>query len=714
MKKITNQDLLESLGGVSDRHVLDALPPSWQSGAAPTKRTTGSRLAEFFLDNGWVAAIGSVVVALGVIIAIVMAGRGVSPTPPAGGISGEGETKNVEQNTSDAREIWIVKDGKSTFTISGMPESALQTLSDRIEATTGAKLDMIADTWIIDASCISLYYTADVGERGYRISATFGEGDFQDCGFIFIEAYSSEGFQNAFNRFFADATFEDGGMMIPNGYKVTEVIGQIVSETETTVAPDSCQHIQSRPYIYINENFHDIKCSRCGTTWRAQHDWQEVRAEDGSVIHRCTLCYGSKEEDALLKIKLHSPSLGIKTIPLTDGYTLSNVMIDPSTSETIGYGNGSGAASQLDKLAEELCKSATLLPTDCTEVELILLNDSATLTRVQIYDADLKLIYDDEEVDLTKEIWRAGSTFYVIFTLSEHNKWGGADVHQIVEYPICFTREYAHETVPDDEWLDREAAEFDAAKNQATMVIEAIYVGYFLAYDIDAPEMKIKINGTLMPYFRVGDEADVHYQNTYIDWETNRMECELITARPLEAPEKPVIYLYPEEEMEVSVKLTVDGKLTCTYPAYGDGWQVTASPDGTLRDADGKTYYCLYWEGVSYTEWDWSRGFCVRGEDSAAFLEDALARLGLTPREANEFIIYWLPRMEKNPYNIIAFQTDVYTDAAVLDIDPAPDTLIRVFMTFRASDTYVEMEPQVLTAPEREGFVAVEWGGAEG
>lgn len=47
---------------------------------------------------------------------------------------------------------------------------------------------------------------------------------------------------------------------------------------------------------------------------------------------------------------------------------------------------------------------------------------------------------------------------------------------------------------------------------------------------------------------------------------------------------KPVIYLYPEEETQVSVRLDFDGELTSTYPSYEDGWTVDASPDGTLTD----------------------------------------------------------------------------------------------------------------------------------
>ncbi len=106
---------------------------------------------------------------------------------------------------------------------------------------------------------------------------------------------------------------------------------------------------------------------------------------------------------------------------------------------------------------------------------------------------------------------------------------------------------------------------------------------------------------------------------------------------------KPVVYLYPEEETQVTVQLDYAGELTCTYPAYNDGWTVTASPDGTLTDGEGQTYSYLYWEGKDNVEYDFSQGACVAGEDTAAFLEDALSQLGLTRREANEFIVYWLP-----------------------------------------------------------------------
>ena len=193
------------------------------------------------------------------------------------------------------------------------------------------------------------------------------------------------------------------------------------------------------------------------------------------------------------------------------------------------------------------------------------------------------------------------------------------------------------------------------------------------------------------------------------------LACSLTACRGTEeeADKKPVIYLYPESTTDVTVKLDYAGEITCTYPEYRDGWKVTASPDGTLKDTDGQTYNYLYWEGQNHVDYDFSEGFCVAGSDTAAFLENALCQLGLTRKEANEFMVYWLPQMQENPYNLIAFQSDVYAQAAQLSIMPEPDTLLRVFMAWKPLKKAVELPAQNLIAPERTGFTVVEWGGCE-
>ena len=269
------------------------------------------------------------------------------------------------------------------------------------------------------------------------------------------------------------------------------------------------------------------------------------------------------------------------------------------------------------------------------------------------------------------------------------------------------------------EWLDKATAQRCSDTLFSDIRITAIYADCFFAETVVPLPFQIKLNGTLSDDWCVGDQVICTYENTYYDSESHRVEADMLTIATSSfqldpnAAYKPVIYLYPETEMPVTVRLALDGRLTCTYPTYDDGWTVTASPDGTLRDEAGQTYNYLYWEGETCATYDLTSGFCVRGADTAAFLEDALERLGLTRREANEFIVYWLPQMQENPYNLIAFQTDAYTDAAQLSIAPSPDTLIRVFMTWRATDVPVTLPEQELSAPVRHGFTVVEWGGTE-
>ena len=113
------------------------------------------------------------------------------------------------------------------------------------------------------------------------------------------------------------------------------------------------------------------------------------------------------------------------------------------------------------------------------------------------------------------------------------------------------------------------------------------------------------------------------------------------------------------------------------------------------------------------TEYDFSRGFCVAGEDTGEFLRETLSEMGMTPKEYNEFIVYWLPLMQENPYNLISFQSEVYEESAKLSITPVPDSVLRVFMAWQPLEEAVEIEPQTFEPFERIGFTVVEWGGTE-
>ena len=178
---------------------------------------------------------------------------------------------------------------------------------------------------------------------------------------------------------------------------------------------------------------------------------------------------------------------------------------------------------------------------------------------------------------------------------------------------------------------------------------------------------------------------------------------------------KPVIYLYPTKETDVDVELGAPEKLTVSYPKYDTAWKVTASPDGKLVDrTTGRKLYSLYYE-TDYTSSKGIReeGFVVKGADSAKFLEEKLAQLGLNEYEAEEFIVYWLPQLEKNAYNYIYFAPAAeIAENMPFNVSPAPATVIRINMEFKALDAPIQVKEQQLPeTPVRQGFTLVEWGG---
>ena len=51
-------------------------------------------------------------------------------------------------------------------------------------------------------------------------------------------------------------------------------------------------------------------------------------------------------------------------------------------------------------------------------------------------------------------------------------------------------------------------------------------------------------------------------------------------------------------------------------------------------------YSYLFWEGENNTDYDFSKGFCVAGADTADFLREKLAEIGLTPVSYTHLDVY--------------------------------------------------------------------------
>lgn len=217
--------------------------------------------------------------------------------------------------------------------------------------------------------------------------------------------------------------------------------------------------------------------------------------------------------------------------------------------------------------------------------------------------------------------------------------------------------------------------------------------------------------------FSIRQFAQINWKEC-CEWTYNRIQQDLPPSygyNPNVAA-KPIIYLYPAEETEVNVTLWAPENLSHTYPKYNpNNWRnVVAQPNGDLEDIDTwRKLYALYREWKTYTEDHFEEWFVVKWEDTIPFLEEKLALLWLNEREAEEFIVYRLPQMENNKYNLIRFETKQEQDENMpLNITPTPDTVIRVMMDWKAIEELIDIPEQELVTPKRNWFTVVEWWGS--
>lgn len=180
--------------------------------------------------------------------------------------------------------------------------------------------------------------------------------------------------------------------------------------------------------------------------------------------------------------------------------------------------------------------------------------------------------------------------------------------------------------------------------------------------------------------------------------------------------DKPIIYIYPtEDNTNISINLSESNLITHSYPKYEKEWDVIVSKEGNIYDPKtNRNYYGLYWEGIDNTKINTKEGFIIKGEDTISFLEEKLEILGLNEREANEFIVYWLPKLENNKYNFIRFRTiDEINDYMKINTNVKVDTLIRIYMDYKPLNKPYDIKEQALKKQTRKGFTIVEWGGRE-
>lgn len=204
---------------------------------------------------------------------------------------------------------------------------------------------------------------------------------------------------------------------------------------------------------------------------------------------------------------------------------------------------------------------------------------------------------------------------------------------------------------------------------------------------------------------------------------------------------KPAIYLYPEKETEINVKLIVDGKLTASDPPYdsGIGWNVTAYPDGKIQHSSIQAFKHSQFFPYLYYEADINNvtipheGWVVEKVIVKDKIINLMTEIGFNEKEIGDFLAYWLPRLQEKPYYFITLLPEsiinqkeklVFFEQKT-DNRPAspaggqpttiiPDTLIRTRVVFEGLDLPVFVAPldiSDLAKGNRTGFTVTDWGG---
>ncbi len=182
--------------------------------------------------------------------------------------------------------------------------------------------------------------------------------------------------------------------------------------------------------------------------------------------------------------------------------------------------------------------------------------------------------------------------------------------------------------------------------------------------------------------------------------------------RPSGGCAKPVIYLYPQQAEQVSVRVGAEVKVSAPHYDPNQGWSVWATPGGTLS-VGGSLYSSLFWEGPGLGAYPGiTSGTVVARSQAATTIRRQLAQQGLVGREIDDFMAYWEPKLPNKPYiRLTWFNTPQMNTLAPLAISPRPTTLIRVFLDFDGLDQPLALPSQHLSAVARQGFTVVEWGG---
>lgn len=173
--------------------------------------------------------------------------------------------------------------------------------------------------------------------------------------------------------------------------------------------------------------------------------------------------------------------------------------------------------------------------------------------------------------------------------------------------------------------------------------------------------------------------------------------------------DKPNIYLYPEENIDICVSLNFPqgGEIVKSIPSYNNEWCVNIDPTGLIDD----TYEFLFYESVQPDVWQYNEGWCIKKETLKDFFEANMREFNFSEKEIGDFIEHWIPILtEYDYYEIYPQYNEVIEEVIQLGFSTEPDNVFRLFYGVVGVSEYKELKKPEAIKITRDGFYVVEWG----
>lgn len=173
---------------------------------------------------------------------------------------------------------------------------------------------------------------------------------------------------------------------------------------------------------------------------------------------------------------------------------------------------------------------------------------------------------------------------------------------------------------------------------------------------------------------------------------------------------KPNIYIYPTEktQLEVKINFPMGGNIITSIPEYGQGWNIAVDTNGLIDN----TYSYLFYESIQPDIWQVNYGWITKSDQLESFFRQNMSEYGFEGREIDDFIDYWIPKLDNYAFYSIYPQTErTITNVIKIDFSKQPDTMLRLFYVIKGHNQMPDelIEPTIESF-ERNGFAVTEWG----